>query len=175
MTNEEKKQQVEKISQELSASEAVVLADYSGLTVADVNELRTKLAELGAGFQVVKNTMLRIAFEETGLKNGDLSGPTAVLTSGQADPIESIRELVTALKEKGKGEVKFGFFEKVFMEAARVLELSSLPGKQALQAQLVYQLASPLTRFARALSYSQRSFVVVLDQIGKARGGVDNG
>jgi len=175
MATEDKKEQVEKITEELAASNAVVLADYSGLTVAEVNELRTKLSELGAGFRVVKNTLLRIAFEQAGLKDGELAGPTAVLTSGQADPIESVKALAAALKEKGKGEVKFGFFEKAFLDAGRVMEIASLPGEQALRTQLVYQLFSPVARFANALSHGQRSLVSVLDQIGKARGGVDNG
>jgi large subunit ribosomal protein L10 len=81
MTTEDKKKQVERIAETAGASEAVVMSDYSGLTVSEVNELRGKLAEIGADLKVVKNTLLGIALEEAGLENGELSGPTATLFS----------------------------------------------------------------------------------------------
>jgi len=175
MVKEEKKLQVEKLSEEIAASEAVVLADYSGLSVSQVQSLRGKLSDLGASFKVIKNTLINLAFEKAGLKDGELEGPTAVLLSQKADPIEVIKALVTSLKEAGKGEVKFGFFEKDFLAAPQVLELSALPGKKALQAKLVSQLISPVWRFANALSYGQKSLVMVLSQVAKSKGGVING
>ena len=175
MVAEEKKQQVEALSAEMAASDAVILADYSGLTVSDIQGLRGKLADLGASFKVIKNTLIGISFEKAGLKDGELEGPSAILISGKSDPIEAIKTLVATLKEKGKGEVKFGFFEKAFMDSGKVLELATLPGKQVLQARFVSKLISPVYRLANALSYNQRSLVVVLDQIAKSKGGAENG
>ncbi|MEX1061523.1 MAG: 50S ribosomal protein L10 [Patescibacteria group bacterium] len=175
MVKEEKKLQVEKLSEDLAASDAVVLSDYSGLSVAQVQTLRGKLAELGASFKVIKNTLIKLAFEKANLKDGELEGPTAVLLSQKADPIEVIKNLVSTFKEAGKGEVKFGFFEKGFLAAPQVLELSALPGKKGLQAKLVSQLVSPIWHFSNALSYGPRSLVMVLSQVANAKGGVANG
>jgi large subunit ribosomal protein L10 len=171
MITEDKKEQVEKLIEVADASDAVVMSDYSGLTVSEVNELRGKLAELGADLKVVKNTLLGIALEKAGLKNGGLSGPTAVLFSQNADPLESIKTLVSFLKEKGKGEVKFGFFEKAFVEASRIKELAAIPGMDVLQAQLVSHLSSPLYRFANVLSGGPQRLAGVLNQIAKLGGG----
>src|SRR3989304_8331761 len=117
---------------------------------------------MGASFKVIKNTLIDLAFEKAGLKDGDLEGPTAVLLSKNADPLEVIKALVAIFKESGKGEVKFGFFEKGFVGAQQVLELASLPGKKTLQNKLVSQLISPVWRFANALSYGQKSRWLVL-------------
>ena len=175
MVQEEKKQQVESLSQEMASSEAVILADYSGLSVSQVQSLRNKLSELGASFKVIKNTLIGLSFKEAGLKDGELEGPTAILLSQGADHMEAIKSLVTTLKESGKGAIKFGFFEKSYLGQMQVMELASLPGKKVLQAKLVSQLSSPVWRFANALSYSSRSLVMVLNGIAKSKGGVTNG
>jgi large subunit ribosomal protein L10 len=175
MVNEEKVNQVEELAKEAAASGAVVFSDYSGLTVAEMSELRKKLAVLGANLQVVKNTLLHLSLEKADLKDGELAGPTAALFSRSADPIESIKILVSYLKEKAKGKIKFGFFEKEPMAAEGFAELAMLPGKAALQARLFYHLASPIYRLAYVFTSQQKKLVTVLSQISKTRGGVNNG
>ncbi|HLD96163.1 MAG TPA: 50S ribosomal protein L10 [Patescibacteria group bacterium] len=171
MVNEEKIKQVEELAKEAAESGAVMLSDYSGLTVAEMSELRKRLMALGADLRVVKNTLLGLALEKAGLKDGELEGPTAALFSLSADPIESIRVMVSYLKEKAKGEVKFGFFEKKSMVAEGFVELAMLPGKTVLQARLVSQLSAPIYKLAYVLSASQQKLVTVLNQISKTRGG----
>jgi len=187
MVNEEKINQVEKLAKEAAESGAVMFSDYSGLTVVEMSELRKRLAVLGADLRVVKNTLLGLALEKAGLKDKELEGPTAVLFSRSADPIESIKVMVSYLKAKAKGEVKFGFFEKKPMAAEGFTELAMLPGKTVLQSLLVSQLFSPIYKLAYVLSASQQKLVMVLNQIftakggipqdavTKTRGGVDNG
>ncbi|OGC62463.1 50S ribosomal protein L10 [candidate division WWE3 bacterium RIFCSPLOWO2_01_FULL_53_14] len=171
MIKEEKINQVEELAKEAAESGAVVFSDYSGLTVMEMSELRRKLTELGADLRVVKNTLLRLAMEKAGLSVEVLEGPTAALFSRSADPIESIKILVSYLKGKAKGEVKFGFLEKSFMAAAGLVELAMLPGKAVLQALLVSQLSAPIYRLAYVLSAQQRKLVTVLDAISKTKGG----
>lgn len=172
MVTEEKTKQVENLAQEIANSETIVFSDYAGLTVTEMTELRRKLSELGADFKVVKNTLLRRALEKEGLSLSDgLTGPTVALFSGESDPIESVKVLVTYLKDKGRGEVKSGFFEKVFIAASELKTLASLPGIAALQARLVVQLSAPIRKFAYLLSGNQQKLVSVLDRIATARGG----
>jgi large subunit ribosomal protein L10 len=172
---QEKVNQIEELAKEAAESGAVVFSDYSGLTVTEMSELRKKLAAIGADLRVVKNTLLVLALEKADLKDGELKGPTAALFSRSADPIESIKVLVSYLKEKAKGEVKFGFFEKNQTAAARLMELAVLPGKLVLQDQLVSQLSAPIYKLAYVLSVQQKKLVVILDAISKTKGGVANG
>lgn len=173
MIKEEKIQQVEELAQEAAESGAVIFSDYSGLTVTEMSELRRRLSELGADLRVAKNTLLRLAMEKADLKEGEFEGPTAVLLSRSADPIESIKTLVLFLKEKGKGAVKFGFFEKKLAEMARIVELATIPSKSVLQAQLVSQFKSPIFKLAYILSSQQQKLVLVLDRVSKSKGGVN--
>ncbi|GMR18893.1 MAG: 50S ribosomal protein L10 [Patescibacteria group bacterium] len=172
MVTKEKAKQVENLIDEIARSEAVVFSDYAGFTVTEMTELRRKLSELGAVLQVTKNSLLKLALEKGGLPlPRELTGPTATLFSGEADPIESIKTLASFIKEKGKGEVKSGFFEKAFVAAEEVGALASLPGKKVLQAQLVNRLAAPIYNLAYVLGNGPQKLVSVLDQITKQRGG----
>ncbi|OGC56041.1 50S ribosomal protein L10 [candidate division WWE3 bacterium RIFCSPHIGHO2_01_FULL_48_15] len=171
-TKEEKVQQVEELAKEAEESGAVVFADYRGLTVSEMAQLRKKLADLPAqagmraDLKVVKNTLLRFSLEKAKLSLPEqLTGPTAVLFSRAADPIESIKTLVTFFKAKEKGEVKAGFWEKTAAGVAQILALAALPGRKVLEAQLVSQLSSPVYRLVYALSGQPQRLVSVLNQI----------
>lgn len=196
MIKEEKVQKVEELAGEAEESGAVVFADYRGLTVSEMAELRKKLSEIGADLKVVKNTLVKFALEKAKLPlsgqltgrpgraspqakfdavDSPLAGPTAVLFSKTADPIESIKTLVNFLKAKEKGEVKAGFWEKSTISVAQILDIAALPGKQVLQARLVSQLASPIYKLAYIFSSQRTKLVMALSQIAKAKGGVSNG
>lgn len=176
MVTEEKVKQVEELAQEAAESGVVIFSDYSGLTVAEMTELRKRLTVLGADFRIVKNTLLKRSLEKANLGlEEELIGPTAALFSRTADPIESVKVLVSFLKEKAKGELKFGLFEKARMAAEEILSLAAIPGKAVLQARFVSQLISPVHRLVHTLSNSQQGLVLVLSQISKSRGGVENG
>jgi len=194
MLKEEKVKQVEELAQKAQESGAVVLSDYRGLSVAELAELRGKLSALGADFQVVKNTILKRALEKAALSlPGELTGPTGVLFSQSADPLESLKTLVTLLKEKGKGEVKLGFldatgaasnsrsarFEKARMAAEELLSLAALPGRKVLEAQLVFQLLSPIHKLSDVLRSPGQRFISVLSQVAghvvRERRGRDEG
>ena len=169
MKKEDKVEQVEKLTEGLKESQAVLFADYSGLSVVEMTDLRKKLSQLGAELRVVKNTLIKLAAEKAKLPIAELTRPTAVLFSKEADPIESFKAVVAAFKEKG--EVKFGVFEGGLLDAPKVLELARLPTRAVLEARLVGALSSPLAKFVLTLKESQRSLVAVLGQVAKARGG----
>lgn len=176
MVSEEKIKQVEELTQEAAGSGAVVFSDYSGLTVAEMTELRKRLAEIGADFRIVKNTLLKRSLEKANLGlEEELTGPTAAMFSRSADPIESVKVLASFLKEKAKGEIRSGFFEKAKMAATEFLSLAALPSKAALQARFISLIISPVYKLAYILSNSQKKLVLVLGQISKSKGGVDNG
>lgn len=180
MPKKEKKiQQVEQLAEGLKESQAVVFADYSGLSVAEMTNLRKKLSQLaakgeprqgrGAELRVVKNTLIKLAAEKAKLSLDNLIGPTAVLLSKKADPIESIKTVVLAFREKGA--VKFGIFEGALLDAPKVLELARLPARKVLESRLVGALNSPVAKLILTLKGTQQSLVTVLTEVSKTRGG----
>jgi len=182
----QKIQQVEKLAEGFKESQAIIFSDYSGLSVLEMTDLRKRLSQLaatggpsprgeagrhgrGAELKVVKNTLIKLAAQKSKLSLPDLTGPTAVLLSKKADPIESIKTLVSAFKEKGT--VKFGVFEGDLLATEGVLELAHLPARAVLEGRLVTVLVSPITKFALILKGTQRSLVTVLTEVGRVRGG----
>jgi len=192
----QKIQQVEKLAEGFKESQAIIFSDYSGLSVLEMTDLRKRLSQLaatggpsprgeagrhgrGAELKVVKNTLIKLAAQKSKLSLADLTGPTAVLLSKKADPIESIKTLVSAFKEKGT--VKFGVFSSQGRSASGrewdllategVLELAHLPARAVLEGRLVTVLVSPITKFALILKGTQRSLVTVLTEVGRVRGG----
>lgn len=168
-TKEDKARQVDDLSQSLGGSQAVVFADHSGFSVSEMNNLRKKLSELGADFRVVKNALIRLTAKKAQLPLSDFAGPTAVLFSKDADPIESIKAVVSSFGEKGA--VKRGIFEGSILDASQVLELAHLPPRNILEAHLVSTLGLPVLRLALALKGNQRDLVSVLSEIGRSKGG----
>lgn len=169
MKKEKKVQQVEKLAEGLKESRAIVFADYSGLSVAEMTALRGKLSQLGAELKVAKNTLIKLAAEKVKFPLEELTGPTAVLFSREADPIESIKAIVPSLREAGK--VKFAVLEGSLLDASKVLELARLPARAVLESRLVGALGFPVAKFTRTLKETQRSFVAVLSEVSKTKGG----
>lgn len=167
---EDKVQQIEKLTQRLKESPAVVFADYSGLSMVGMTDLRKKISQLGAELKVAKNTLIKLAAEKAKFPlEKELSGPTIILFSRKADPIESVKTIVSFLKKKGA--VKFGVFERNLLDASEVLELARLPTRAVLEGQLVGALNIPIARFVLTLKETQRSLVAVLSEVSEARGG----
>lgn len=169
MKREDKIQQVEKLTEGLKESQAIVFADYSGLSVAEMTALRKKLFQVGAELKVAKNTLINLAAKKAKLPLEELTGPSAVLLSKGADPIEAVKTVVASLRETGK--VKFGVFEGDLLDAARVLELARLPARVVLESRLVGVLNTPVAKFVYVLKETQRSLVAVLAEVSKAKGG----
>ena len=149
------------IKENLASAKSVVLANYEGLGVNEVNELRAKLDEAGASAKVYKNTLVRIAVKEelgTELDKTDTQGPTLVITSNE-DPIAAVKALYEYIKEFSLPTVKLGFLGKEYLDETRVQALSALPSKAELMAKVVWTLKNPTTRFTRTIANPSSKFV----------------
>lgn len=160
----QKQEKVTELTEKLARAKSVVLADYQGLTMAQLTELRGRLESLGAEFQVTKNNLLSLALKESGLKssNSEITGPTATLF-GFEDEISPIKVLVKTLKEFEKGRVFDGFLEKQELSEAEVVRLAELPSKDELCAKVVGSLGAPLYGIVRVLQANIRNLVYVLE------------
>ncbi len=158
--------QVNKLQENMEKAKSMVLADYRGLNVAQINKLRNKIKESGGEFKVTKNTLLRLAFkrQEFRTQNLELSGPTAILFSYE-DEVAPIKTLYEFFKENDLPQIKFGFLEKESLEKDRVIELAQLPSREGLQAKLVGTLNRPVYGLVYVLKGNLQKLAGVLNSI----------
>lgn len=167
---------VSDISTKLAKSHSVVFADYQGLTMSQLSQLRNKLKDSQAEFSVTKNTLLKLALANAQLATDNLQsdnvfqGPIATLFA-YGDEITPIKTLVKALKDFSKGRVKAGFLGTDYLDQYKIISLSQLPSKLELQGQVVGVLAAPLQGIVGVLNANLKGLVYALDQIRIQRGG----
>ncbi len=148
---EEKAALVDEIASKLSQSKSTIIADYRGLTVAEVTELRKNLRESGVEFRVLKNTLTRraTAQSETQALDVYLKGPTAV-AFGLGDLVAPAKVLNDfAVKHKAL-EIKGGLVEGRLIDAEGVKDLASLPSRDGLLSMLLSVLQAPMRNLAYA-------------------------
>jgi large subunit ribosomal protein L10 len=149
---EEKVQAVNEIATKLRESQTTVIADYRGLTVAEVTELRKQLREAGVEFRVLKNTLTRLATKKENLTELDqyLLGPNAIAFS-KDDVIAPAKILVDFAKKNERLEIKGGVIEGKVVDADAIKALASLPSREGLLSMLLSVLQAPIRNFALAV------------------------
>ncbi|MCR4428996.1 MAG: 50S ribosomal protein L10 [Caldiserica bacterium] len=167
MPNPKKFEQLKEIRGALKGSSAVYFLDYQGLNVADISALRRKLKEARAEFKVAKNTLLKIALDEVGLDASPiLRGPTGVLLTME-DPVAPLKVLMEFAKEKEAIKPKGGFLEGKFFDGSQMKELSRLPSKNELLAQILGSLQAPIQGLLWALEGPISNLVFTLQAIAQ--------
>jgi len=145
---DDKERLVAELTERLRTTETLLVADYRGLTMPQIDELRTKLLEHGARFAVVKNTLTRRAAEAAGTDTllALLEGPTAIafLESG-GDPVAVAKALVDAARETRVLEVRGGLLEGRPVEPSEIESLAKLPPVDVLRSQVLGAITAPLT------------------------------
>ena len=148
MKKEDKERVVAELTERLRDTETLLVADYRGLPMPQIDELRTKLLEHGARFAVVKNTLTRRAAEAAGSDAllALLEGPTAIafLESG-GDPVAVAKALVDAARDTRVLEVRGGMLEGRPVERGEIESLAKLPPVDILRSQVLGAVTSPLT------------------------------
>ncbi len=163
----EKKAIVAELADKLKNSSAGVFVDYSGTTVAADTELRRALRAAGVEYTVIKNTLTRIAADQTGFQALDpiLSGPTALAVS-RKDPVAAAKLISEfASKKDGKLKIKAGFVEGRVITPEEVKALAELPSKEALVAQVLGTLIAPVTGLVTVLNANIRGLACALKAI----------
>ncbi|MBN3523761.1 50S ribosomal protein L10 [Paenibacillus apiarius] len=149
---EAKQQAVEVIAEKLRGSATTVVADYRGLNVSQVTELRKQLREAGIEFQVLKNTLVRRATAAAELSELDevLSGPTAIAFSRE-DAVAPAKILNDFAKKNEALEIKGGVVEGRVVDVAQIKALAELPSREGLLSMLLSVLQAPMRNFALAV------------------------
>ncbi|HKD31970.1 MAG TPA: 50S ribosomal protein L10 [Gaiellaceae bacterium] len=148
MKKEDKERVVADLTERLKGSETLLVADYRGLTMPQIDELRTKLLEHGARFAVVKNTLTRRAAEAAGTDAllALLDGPTAIaFLESDGDPVAVAKALVDAARETRVLALRGGMLEGRPVEPEEIESLAKLPPADVLRAQVLGAITAPLT------------------------------
>jgi large subunit ribosomal protein L10 len=149
----------------MARSSIAISADYRGLTVAQITELRRALRASGAEVKVVKNTLATMAAKAAGRENMAeiVTGPTA-LTVGFGDPIAPVKAFTEHIRSRRLAVVIHGgWMEGKVLTAAEVESLATMPSKEQLIADVVGKLQSPLYNFAGLLQSTIRNFAGLIE------------
>lgn len=148
MNRTEKEELVAEMREVFANNSTVVVSHYSGLTVAQMEQLRGKMREAGAGFKVTKNRLTRLALADSKFEGlSDLmSGPTAIAYS--EDPVAAAKATMDFAKTNDKFIVLGGGMDETLLDAAGVKALASMPSLDELRGKLVGLLQAPAQKLA---------------------------
>jgi large subunit ribosomal protein L10 len=166
MRRDQKEQVVEELTARLKAADTLLVADYRGLTMPQIDELRTRLLESGARFTVVKNTLTRRAAEAAGTDGllTLLDGPSAIaFLEADGDMVAAAKALADAARETQVLEIRGGIMQGRTVTAAEVETLAKLPPTEALRGQVLGAIVAPLTTLAGLLNAPLQNLVGLID------------
>jgi len=159
---EAKKALVDEVSAILADAQAAVVAEYRGLSVAQMTELRARARDNGVYLRVVKNTLTRRAVQGTGyaVLDEQLIGPLALAAS--ADPVAVAKVLREFSKSNEQLVIKAGAMGGKLMSTADIEALAKLPGRDELLAMLMGTMQAPMQKFVQTLNEVPARFVRTL-------------
>jgi large subunit ribosomal protein L10 len=166
MKRDQKEQVVEELTQRLKSAETLLVADYRGLTMPQIDELRTRLLASGARFTVVKNTLTRRAAEAAGADAllALLDGPSAIaFLEADGDMVAAAKALADSARETRVLEIRGGIMQGRAVTAAEVESLATLPPAEVLRGQVLGAIVAPLTALAGLLNAPLQNLVGLID------------
>ena len=166
MLKSEKEQVVEQLAERLRSTDTLMVADYRGLTMPQIDELRGKLLEAGARFTVVKNTLTRRAAEQAGTTDvlDLIEGPTAIaFIEAEADPAAVAKILNDTARTNDVLVIRGGLLDGSLVGDAEIKRLATLPPADVLRAQLAGAVFAPLTTVVGLFTAPLRDLVGVID------------
>ncbi len=175
ISRQRKVELVEEYVEQLKETRGIVLADFQGLTVNQMSQIRHTMRPVGGKFQVVKNRLLALALKESGMSIPEewLIGPTAVgFCYDEVPPVA--KTLVEAVKETDTLRIKGGFMGTSAIEAQQVKAIAELPSREVLLAQVLGTINAPASQMAGVVANGVRQILNVLqayvDKLQEAEG-----
>ena len=166
MKKEQKEKVVEELADRLKAADTLLVADYRGLTMPQIDALRSRLLESGAKFTVVKNTLTRRAAEAAGADAllTLLEGPTAIaFLEADGDMLAAAKALADMARESRVLAIRGGVLEGRIVSAEEVESLATLPPLEILRGQVLGAIVAPLTSFAGLVSAPLQSLYGLIE------------
>jgi len=170
MPRPEKIAEVKAIAERFQSARSIVMADYTGLTVAQMTQFRSQCRAQNVECRVVKNRLAIIAADQADLAviKDHLKGPTALVLGpeSQVDPAKIVIEFA---KTNEKLTVKGGILDGQYLDAQQVEALSKIPSKDELIAQMMGSINSPLTGIAGTVNGVMSALARALDAVAKQK------
>jgi large subunit ribosomal protein L10 len=162
ITKEQKKELVAKYRDWLDRSQAIILTEYVGLTMNDMDNLRSKIRDAGGEFHIVKNTLVKLAIEDAGLSvpEGYFENSTAI-GFAFTDPPVLAKTLMDYAKTAEFLKIKGGYLENTPLKAEDIKALAELPPLPIMQARLLGTILAPASRLVRTLVEPARQVAAV--------------
>jgi large subunit ribosomal protein L10 len=151
MNKEAKKNYVEEMKKNFTSNDSVMIAQYQGLNVTELDELRKELRDKGILFKITKNRITKIAIKETPVKDLEkyFTGPTAAAIS--SDPITTAKILTKFAKSHEKLKIVAGFMDGKVLDQKEVAIIATLPSLEEARANIVGILATPAQKLISIL------------------------
>jgi large subunit ribosomal protein L10 len=162
---EKKEQVVAELVERLRSTDTLIVADYRGLSMKEIDGVRGELLQHGARFSVVKNTLTRRAAEEAGVEalKDFLEGPTAIAFVGDGDMVAVAKTLSDTARRTKVLAVRGGILQGETITADQVRDLATLPPLDVLQGQVLGAIVGPMTAVVGLFTAPLRDLVNVLD------------
>jgi large subunit ribosomal protein L10 len=173
---EDKEQVVKELTERLRTSDTLLVADYRGLTMPQIDALRSRLIESGARFTVVKNTLTRRAAEAAGADAllTLLEGPSAIaFLEADGDMVAAAKALADSARESRVLEIRGGVMQGRAITAEEVQSLASLPPLDVLRGQVLAAIIAPLTAIAGLVNAPLQNLYGLIDARIEQLGGVE--
>jgi large subunit ribosomal protein L10 len=156
---EQKKAVVAEVSAQVASAQAIVLAEYRGLEVGEITQLRADARKSGVYLRVLKNTLVRRAVDGTPFSGlaGNMVGPLVFGIS--ADPVAAAKVLNNFAKTNDKFVIKAGALPNQVLDAKGVQSLATMPSREELLAKLLGTMQAPVAQFVRTLNEVPTKFV----------------
>jgi large subunit ribosomal protein L10 len=165
MLKREKERVVADLVERLRSSETLIVADYRGLSMPEIDGVRTELLKHGARFSVVKNTLTRRAAEEAGVPAllDLLDGPTAIAFVGDGDMVGVAKALSDSARQTRILSVRGGILQGQPMSADQVRDLAALPPADVLRGQVLAAIVAPLNAIVGLINAPLQNLVGLID------------
>jgi large subunit ribosomal protein L10 len=165
MLKREKERVVADLVERLRSSDTLIVADYRGLTMPEIDGVRTEVLKHGARFTVVKNTLTKRAAEEAGVPElvELLDGPTAIAFVGEGDMVGVAKALNDTARQTKILTLRGGILQGKPMSADQVRDLASLPPAEVLRGQVLGAIVAPLNAIAGLINAPLQDLVGLID------------
>jgi large subunit ribosomal protein L10 len=173
VARERKETIVASLVKDLSESRSVVLADFTGINVEEITELRREFREAGVTFTIVKNTLLKRIFEQTDVSGDEpvyalMQGPTALAYApDEVLPVRIMKKF--AGEHDGRPSIKGGFVSGTSYSREQMLDLAEMPGRDELLARVIGSLNSPIQNFVSVSGAIVRKLVFAVAALQKSK------
>jgi large subunit ribosomal protein L10 len=163
VSKERKQEVLATYTEWLKKSQAVILVEYTGAKMKDLDGIRAKIRESGGEFHVLKNTLARRAFSANGMDlPGDFLVKSTAVSFAFTDPASTAKALTESMKGRDYIKVKGGFMSGQSISAAQVKALSDLPPLPVVRAQLLGVLQAPAGKLVRTIAEPARGLAAVI-------------